>query len=124
MARKKTILIVDDDIAHRTMLRILLEWEYEIFEADDGLTAVQCVQTQLFDIVLMDVRMIDMSGLEALERIKTIHPSLPVIMLTAYSATETVAEAFDKGAYDYLTKPFDLDELKQTIEKACAHDHP
>ena len=64
MTEKKSILIVDDDIAHRTMLRILLDWEYKIFEADDGSTAIEKVTSQNFDLVLMDVRMPGVAGVE------------------------------------------------------------
>lgn len=123
MKQKKSILIVDDDIAHRTMLRILLGWEYEIFEADDGLTAIEKVHKQDFDLVLMDIRMPEISGIEVLDRLKAYNPALPVIMMTAYSSNETAAHAREKGAYGYLTKPFDFDNLRQTIEKAVTHSH-
>jgi len=120
MKDKKSILIVDDDIAHRTMLRILLGWEYEISEADCGLEAIDKVQKTPFDIVLMDVCMPEINGVEALGRIKACNPEMPVIMMTAYSSSETAAEAMKKGAYDYITKPFDFDALRITIEKAMA----
>ena len=121
MKKKKSILVVDDDIAHRTMLRILLEWEYEIFEADCGSTAIKKVQKTHYDLVLMDVRMENISGLEALTRIKSYNSSIPVIMMTAYSTIETAKQALEMGAYEYLSKPFDFDDLRLTIEKAIAH---
>jgi len=120
MKEKRSILVVDDDIAHRTMLRILLGWEYEISEADCGLEAIEKVQKTPFDMVLMDVCMPEINGLEALGKIKAFNPEIPVIMMTAYSSSDTVAEALQKGAYDYLTKPFDFDTLRLTIEKAMA----
>ena len=120
MKNKKSILIVDDDIAHRTMLRILLGWEYEIVEADCGSVAIEKVQKNPFDLVLMDVCMPEINGVEALDKIKASNPEIPVIMMTAYSSGETSAEALHKGAYDYLTKPFDFDTLRLTIEKAMA----
>jgi two-component system response regulator HydG len=120
MNEKKSILIVDDDIAHRTMLRILLDWEYEIIEADDGSTAIEKVEQQPFDLILMDIRMTNVSGLEALDQVKSFNPSIPVIMMTAYPAITTVAEAMKKGAYAYLTKPFEFDSLRQTIERAIS----
>ena len=64
MNNKKSLLVVDDDIAHRTMLRILLDWEYEIVEADDGFTAINKIQERSFDLVIMDVRMIKLSGMD------------------------------------------------------------
>ncbi|MEJ2731464.1 MAG: response regulator [Deltaproteobacteria bacterium] len=121
MNDKKSILIVDDDIAHRTMLRILLGWEYEIVEADCGSKAIEKIQNAPFDLVLMDVCMPEISGVEALGRIKDTNPRVPVIMMTAYSSAETANRAKEKGAFDYLTKPFDFDNLRSTIEKAIAH---
>lgn len=120
MKNKKSILIVDDDIAHRTMLRILLGWEYEIFEADCGSEAIDKVQKMSFDLVLMDICMPEINGVEALDKIKAFKNEIPVIMMTAYSSNQTAAEALQKGAYDYLTKPFDFDTLRLTIEKAMA----
>lgn len=118
MLPKKSILIVDDDIAHRTMLRILLDWNYEIFEADDGLVAIEQIQNDSFDLVIMDIRMRSVSGLEALDAIKTLRPDIPVVMMTAYWSDQIADEARKKGAFDYLPKPFDFDELRQTIERA------
>ena len=122
MKNRKTILVVDDDNAHRTMLRTLVGgWGYDIVEADDGSTAIEKVQEQPFDLILMDVRMLKVSGLEALERIKAFNPAIPVTIMTAYSSVETAVEALKKGAYDYLTKPLDFDKLRLTIERAMEH---
>ena len=122
MNTKSTILVVDDDSAHRTMLRTLLSgWQYDIIEADDGSTAIEKVRDRPFDLVLMDVRMLKVSGLEALDEIKAFNPAIPVIIMTAYSSLETAVEAIKKGAYDYLTKPLDFDKLKITIKRAMEH---
>jgi two-component system response regulator HydG len=116
------ILVVDDDQAHRTMLKTLLGgWDYVLEEADDGSRAIEMVQEKPYDLVLMDVRMVEVSGLEALPDIKKFNPAIPVIIMTAYSSVETAVEALKKGAYDYLTKPLDFDELKLTIERAMDH---
>lgn len=123
MKESKSILVVDDDIAHRTMLRILLEWEYEVFEADCGFTAIEKIQHTSFDLVLLDVCMPGISGIEVLDRLKAYNPSLPVIMMTAYSSNEKAAHALEKGAYGYLTKPFDFDNLRQTIEGAVMNSN-
>ncbi len=120
MQPKKSILIVDDDIAHRTMLRILLNWNYEIFEADDGSVAIEKILDDSFDLIIMDVRMPNVSGLEALDAIKTLRPETPVVMMTAYGSDQIADEARKKGAFDYLPKPFDFDQLRQTIERAVA----
>jgi len=119
---KNTVLVVDDDPAHRTMLRTLLTgWGYTIFEADDGSTAIEKVHEQPFDLILMDIRMIKVSGLEALSEIKAFNPAIPVIIMTAYSSVETAVEALKNGAYDYLTKPLDFDELRLAMERAMDH---
>ncbi|MEJ2726785.1 MAG: sigma-54 dependent transcriptional regulator [Deltaproteobacteria bacterium] len=124
MTKKETILVVDDDSAHRTMLRTLLTgWGYTIFEADDGSTAIQKVHEQAFDLILMDIRMIKVSGLEALTEIKAFNPAIPVIIMTAYSSVESAVEALKNGAYDYLTKPLDFDELRLTMQRAMDHTH-
>ena len=124
MKTKKTILVADDDLAHRTMLRTLLSgWGYAITEADDGSSAMEAVRCQPFDLILMDVRMIRVSGLEALTEIKAYNPAIPVVIMTAYASVETAVLALKKGAYDYLTKPLDFDELRFTMERAMDHSH-
>ena len=122
MNNKRTILVVDDDSAHRTMLRTLISgWGYAVSEADDGSTAIERVEETSFDLVLMDVRMVKVSGLEALEAIKSYNPAIPVIIMTAYSSIETAVEALKQGAHDYLTKPIDFDKLRLTLERAMEH---
>ncbi|HOG15753.1 MAG TPA: sigma-54 dependent transcriptional regulator [Syntrophales bacterium] len=122
MKGKKSILVVDDDVAHRTMLRALLSgWGYDIREADSGEAAVGAVKDGPFDLILMDVRMIRMSGIEAMAGIKALNPAIPVIIMTAYASVETAVDALKKGAYDYLTKPLDFDELHLAIERAMDH---
>lgn len=114
----KKILVVDDDKAHLRMLKTLMtDWGYEIHEADDGATAVALVREKSFDMVLTDMKMVHMSGMEALQQIKAYNPSLPVIIMTAYSSVQTAVNALKIGAYDYLTKPLDFDKLKLTIER-------
>jgi two-component system response regulator HydG len=116
------ILVVDDDQAHRTMLSTLLGgWGYIVEEADDGARAIEKVHEKSYDLVLMDVRMVEVSGLEALPAIKSFNPAIPIIIMTAFSSVETAVEALKKGAYDYLGKPLDFDELKLAIERAMDH---
>ena len=116
-ARNK-ILVVDDDLAHARMLETLItEWGYEVTLADDGDVGVEAVKAQGFDMVLMDMKMVKMSGMEALQSIKAFNPSLPVIIMTAYSSVQTAVKALKIGAYDYLTKPLDFDKLQLTIER-------
>ncbi|HOW99183.1 MAG TPA: sigma-54 dependent transcriptional regulator [Deltaproteobacteria bacterium] len=118
----RDILIADDDDAHRIMLTTLLTgWGYRTFEADDGSTAIEMVKKRPFDLILMDIRMVKVSGLEALEAIKGINPSIPVIVVTAYSSVETAIDAMKKGAYEYLTKPLDFEEMRMKMEQAMDH---
>jgi two-component system response regulator HydG len=120
--KQHTVLVVDDDSAHRTMLRTLIDgWGYGVTEADDGSTAVEKIKETAFDLVLMDVRMVKISGLEALETIKTLNPAIPVVIMTAYSSVETAVNALKQGAHDYLTKPLDFDKLRLTIDRAMEH---
>jgi two-component system response regulator HydG len=124
MKNKNTLLIVDDDIAHRTMLRILLDWQYAISEADDGSTAIEEVSKQNFDMILMDICMPGVSGLEALEQIRSLRPDVPILMMTAYFSDVIADQAKDRGAFGCLGKPFDFAELKQTIERAILSWRP
>ena len=122
MKPKNTILVVDDDLAHRTMLKTLLSgWGYDVAEAEDGSAAITRVHEKPFDLILMDVRMVKISGLEALAEIKKFNPAIPVMIMTAYASVETAVEALKKGAYDYLTKPLDFDELRLAMERAMEH---
>ncbi|PKN69794.1 MAG: two-component system response regulator [Deltaproteobacteria bacterium HGW-Deltaproteobacteria-12] len=122
MKTSQSILVVDDDVAHRLMLKKLIgSWGYEISEAEDGSVAISEVQKRAFDLILMDIRMLNVSGIEALEQIKVINPAIPVIIMTAYASVETAVNALKKGAYDYLTKPLDFDELKIAIARATEH---
>jgi two-component system response regulator HydG len=116
------ILIVDDDPGHLTALKTLIRsWGYAVETASDGSAAVETVTSSQLDLILMDVRMAHMSGIEALEKIKAYNPSIPVIIMTAYSSVPSAVKALKAGAYDYLIKPMDFDVLKQTIERAREH---
>jgi len=118
MKERKRVLVVDDDAGHRSMLKTLLTgWGYDIALADDGMTGVKHVQEGTFDIVLMDMRMVTMSGMEALGTIHRYNPSLPVVIMTAYSSVETAVDALKQGACDYLTKPLDFEKLKLTMAR-------
>ena len=122
MSARHSILVVDDDTAHRTMLRTLVGgWGYEIAEADDGEAAIRLVRERAYDLVLMDVRMLKVSGLEALAAVKTINPAIPVVIMTAFSSVETAVAALTQGAHDYLTKPLDFDKLRVTLERSMEH---
>ncbi|MDD4701481.1 MAG: sigma-54 dependent transcriptional regulator [Desulfovibrio sp.] len=117
-----SILVVDDDAAHRGMLRTMLRsWGYAVEEASDGDEAVALVHEKGFAVVLTDVRMARMSGINALKGILEYNPALPVVLMTAYSSVETAVEALRLGAYDYLVKPLDFDSLKSVLHRAIEH---
>jgi two-component system response regulator HydG len=119
---KGNILIVDDDTAHLSMLQTVLKsLGHTIDSAVDGEDAISGVQQTPYDLVLMDVRMANIGGMEALEKIKTFNPAIPIIIMTAYSSVDKAVEAMKLGAYDYLTKPLNFDDLKITIDRAMSH---
>ncbi|VEN75348.1 fused DNA-binding response regulator in two-component regulatory system with ZraS: response regulator; sigma54 interaction protein [Candidatus Desulfarcum epimagneticum] len=125
MKKRPSILAVDDDPAHRAMLAALLGgWGYHVEEADDGSAAIEKTRERPFDLVLMDVRMLKVSGIEALEEIMSFNPAVPVIIMTAYSSVENAVVALKKGAYDYLEKPLDFDKLKNIIRRAIERTRP
>ena len=124
MDEKRKILVVDDEESHRIMLRAVLSADgYAVAEASDGTEAVRAVEKEAFDLILMDLRMTDMDGIEALTEIRKISPLVPVLIMTAYASVKTAVEALKAGAFDYLTKPLDIEELKILIEKALDHYH-
>lgn len=116
---KARILVVDDDRAHMTMLVAMLgSWGYEVDTADDGAMAVTRVRERAYDVVLTDVRMAEVDGIEALRRIKSYNPYLPVLIMTAYSSVDVAVQALKAGALDYLHKPLDFNELRAGLERA------
>ncbi len=116
---KPRILVVDDESSHRQMIEAVLSAEgYEISQADDGQTAIVAVEDRFYDLVIMDIRMPKISGIEALKKIKAISPGIPIIIMTAYASVGTAVEALKAGAYDYLIKPLDIEELKILVAKA------
>ncbi len=122
MTPRYRLLVVDDDTAHRTMLRTLVGgWGYAIEDADDGASAIAAVEDRPVDLILMDIRMVNVSGIEALERIKAINPAIPIVLMTAYASVEMAVDALKKGAYDYLIKPLDFDKLRLTLERSLEH---
>ena len=114
-----TILIVDNDegLVH-FLTRLLIKQGHEVAAAADGATALARLAAQPFDLVLLDYKMPGLNGLETLAEIKKAQLKTPVIIMTAYGTTETAIEAMKLGAYDYLLKPFDTEELKRIVADA------
>jgi two-component system response regulator PilR (NtrC family) len=114
-----SILVVDDELSMREFLKILLEKEgHKVITASDAASAIDLIQKQDFDIVISDIKMPGMGGLSLLEKIKEINNSIPVIMITAYASPENAVVAMRSGAFDYITKPFKVDEIKKIIKSA------
>lgn len=113
------LLVVEDEELMRSILRRLLEGEgYEVYTADSAENALQLFSEHTFDVVLSDIKMAGIDGIELLDRIKAIDEQAMVIIMTAYSSVDTAIAALRKGAYDYVTKPFVNEDLLQTIHNA------
>jgi len=113
------ILIVDDELNMRLVLTAMLKKEgYEIASAADGSEALSILKSGPIDAVITDLKMPNVDGMELLNHMNDKHPAIPVIIITAHGTVATAVEALKKGALDYITKPFDLDELKNVISKA------
>lgn len=113
------ILLIDDEKSIRNVLRdILLHEGYQVEEAADGEKGIQQLKEKTFDLVLCDIKMPKMDGLEVLQQIMQLHPDLPVIMISGHGTIETAVDAVKKGAYDFIAKPPDLNRLLITIRNA------
>ncbi len=114
-----SILVVDDEPSMRELLQIVLRREgYDVRLADNGRAAIAILEREPADVLISDIKMPDMNGVEVLREAKRLDPDLVGIMVTAFASTETAVEALRLGAYDYLTKPFDVDELKAKVRNA------
>jgi len=115
----ETILIVDDEKNYLVVLEALLGPEgYETVTADNGEDALSLIRGSDLDLVITDMKMPEINGMDLLDETKKIKPELPVILMTAYGTIEMAVEAMKRHAYDYITKPFKNEELKLTIKKA------
>lgn len=113
------ILIIDDEKPIRSTLRDILEYEkYEVEDASGGAEGLELLEKNQFDLVLCDIKMPRMDGMEVLEKIQTKYEELPVVMISGHGNIETAVEAIKKGAYDYISKPLDLNRLLITVRNA------
>jgi len=118
-AIKPHILVIDDELSMLELLEIILTKEgYQVTCADSGKQAVSLLQKGSYDLLLCDIKLGDINGIEVLKRAKEKNPESVVIMISAYSSAENAVEAMNEGAYDYVPKPFDNEELKHTIKNA------
>ncbi len=119
MTDMRKILVVDDEKDVRdTLHNVLKSLNYEPFVAASGAEALEIIKTTPIDVVLSDLYMPEMDGIELLKRIRSIDPKMVFLMITAHPTIETAVEAIKKGAYDYLTKPFHIEEVRLKINRA------
>ncbi len=118
------ILVVDDEQSMREFLDIMLKKEgYKVSLASNGDEVLKYIDKDIFDLVLLDIRMPKMDGIAVLKKIKSASPETVVIMITAYASADTAIKAMKEGAYDYITKPFKVDEIKLIIKNALEKKH-
>jgi PAS domain S-box-containing protein len=119
MTLSKPILIVDDDVNLRKTLTDILHLKgYEALGANNGRDAISTVESRSIPVALIDLRLVDMPGLEVLKKVKDISPNTECIILTGFASTESAIQAINLGAYSYLQKPYDVDQLIVTIQRA------
>jgi DNA-binding NtrC family response regulator len=118
---QRTMLIVDDEPHIRRVLEAAFEKEFIVLTAENGHRAMDLVAANAIDILISDLIMPDTTGVELLRRIKEVQPTCAAIMITAYGTIKTAVEAMRLGAYNYVTKPFDLDEVKVIVKQALEH---
>jgi DNA-binding NtrC family response regulator len=116
--KKARLLVVDDEQGARDSLETILEDEYDVVCVDEGQKAIQALQKVEFDLVLLDLSMPKMGGIDTLEKIKKIDSSIDVIIVSAIDRASEAADSIQKGAYDYITKPFDPDTILTRVERA------
>ena len=113
------ILVADDDaVIRKGVLRILTEEGYEVETVSNGRAALERLEVTQFKLLVTDLKMPGMSGLEVLKSIRTFQPELPVVLMTGYAAIDNAVEAMKNGATDYLAKPFENDELIEKVKNA------
>jgi DNA-binding response OmpR family regulator len=120
-----TILVVDDDSDIRSLLTDFLTNENHLIQtAADGSEALHMVESRPFDLALVDIWLLGMSGIELLEHLRDLAPEMPVVVITCHPAYETAVQALRSGACDYVEKPFDLKNLRTTVRKALEQHCP
>ncbi|MFN2260744.1 MAG: sigma-54-dependent transcriptional regulator [Psychroflexus sp.] len=121
----KILIIEDEDAIRRVLKKILLEEEksYEVEEAEDGLSGIELFKKNDYDLVLCDIKMPKMDGIEVLSATQKIKPEIPIVMISGHGNLETAVETMKMGAFDYISKPPDLNRLLNTVRIALDHNH-
>jgi putative nucleotidyltransferase with HDIG domain len=114
------ILVIDDELAPRESIRMVLKDQYSVSTADGAYEGLDIMNQSPVDLVVMDIKMPKMDGITALQEIKKLHPDTEVVLLTAYASLETARDAIRFGAFDYLIKPFDKNNVLKVVEKGLA----
>ncbi len=115
------ILIVDDQYGIRILLNEVLQKEgYDTYQAANGLQALEIVQENVPDLILLDMKIPGMDGIEILKRVKALHPNMKVIIMTAYGELDMIQEAMDLGAMTHFAKPFDIVDIREAVKKYLA----
>ncbi len=117
-AGRPTLLVVDDEEGPRKSLKVIFEDQYEVLMAEDGPAAIELIRKHHIDVAVLDIRMGQMSGLEVLERLRYLDPSLEAVMMTAFETTETLRQALRLRACDYISKPFDVATMRVAVARA------
>ncbi|MFH1122842.1 MAG: response regulator, partial [Pseudomonadota bacterium] len=121
----QSILVVDDERSMREFLEILLTKEgYQVFLAGTGEEACEMLEDRIFDVLITDIKMKDVHGIDVLKKAKTINPDSIVIIISAFATAETAVEAMKEGAYDYIPKPFKVKEFKKIVKDALQSKRP
>jgi DNA-binding NtrC family response regulator len=118
LSRRGTVLVVDDEPGVRASIRVILEGTCEVLEAETGADALELLRAREVDLVMLDQRMPGEPGIDVLPRVKAADPSTVVVLATAVHDVRTAVEALKRGAYDYITKPFDVDDILMLVERA------
>jgi DNA-binding NtrC family response regulator len=120
MELKPTILVVDDESGARQSLEVILEDDYHVLAAENGREALEILQRESVDLVLLDVHMPDMDGLEVLRKIKERDEEADVIMVSALNLARKAVDAIKLGAYDYITKPYEPEDILSTVARVIS----
>jgi len=118
MAQKRSILVVDDELSVRESIRMILNPKYDVYTAENGNEALQCIQKDKIDIVTLDLKMPGLSGIEVLKQIKKRNSDIEVIVISAYGTPQNHQEAVRHGAGDFIIKPFNAPDLINCICKS------
>ena len=120
MELKPTLLVVDDELGARQSLEVILEDDYRVLSAVNGREALEILQKEAIDLVLLDLNMPDMDGLEVLQKIKELDEEIDVVMVSALNLARKAADAIKSGAYDYITKPYEPEDILSTVNRVIS----